>query len=418
MRLAVVSAAIVCAAASGASAQLVPGLPRLPDLPRTVDGVSRDPLGSLNGVVNDARAAAAQLARERSAQLQALVREHPELLELTREGPAVRGEILVSDASPEMLATLSAAGFAVVSQEQVEGLGFTISTLRVPLGMAVDRAVDRARRLVPELELAPNHLHLQSGSAIMAADNAALVQRGGGGRPTIGMIDGGVGEHPSLQSSIQQRGFASGGLRPSQHGTAVASLIAGQGAVRGAAPGARLLVADIYGSDPAGGSAANLVRALGWMVQNNVRVVATSLVGPNNPLVARAVQQARRRGTFVVAPVGNSGAAAPPAYPASYPEAIAVTAVDGRGRVLIEAGRSPNLTYAAPGADMIAARLNGQIGPVRGTSFAVPLVAGRLARHLGAPDPIAALDREASPRERRYGRGLICGACRTPIPRN
>jgi hypothetical protein len=95
---------------------------------------------------------------------------------------------------------------------------------------------------------------------------------------------------------------------------------------------------------------------------------------------------------------------------------IAVTAVDSRGRVLIEAGRSTNLAYAAPGADIIAARLNGQLGTVRGTSFAVPLVAGRLARHLSAPDPIAALDREASPRERRYGRGLICGACRTPAP--
>lgn len=408
---------MVCVAASGATAQLVPGVPRLPDVPGTIEGVTRDPLGSLNGIGREARAAAAQLERERAAQLQALVRANPERLELTRDGPAVRGEILVVDAGLVDIATLTGAGFALVSEEQVEGLGFTIATMRAPPGMAVDRAAARARRLVPGLELAPNHLHLQSGSAALAGRDAALAQ-GRGGAPAIGVIDGGVAEHPSLRSAIQQRGFASGGARPSQHGTAVASLIVGQGPVRGAAPGARLLVADIYGSDPAGGNAANLVRALGWMVQNNVRVVATSLVGPNNPLVARAVRQARRRGTFIVAPVGNNGAAAPPAFPASYPEVIAVTAVDGRGRVLIEAGRSANLAYAAPGADMIAARLNSQVGTVRGTSFAVPLVAGRLAQHLSAPDPIAALDREASPRERRYGRGLICGACRTPVPRN
>jgi hypothetical protein len=415
MRLAIAIAALACAAASGASAQLVPSLPRLPDLPRTVDGVTRDPLGTVNNVVRDARAAAAQLARARNVQLQELVREHPERLELTRDGPAVRGEILIVDPGSAAIATLIGAGFAMVSQEEVEGLGFTIAILRVPLGMEVDRAAARARRLVPSLELAPNHLHLQSGSAAVARTDAALAQRGGDA-PAIGVIDGGVGEHPSLRSPIQQRGFASGGARPSQHGTAVASLIAGQGPVRGAAPGARLLVADIYGSDPAGGNAANLVHALGWMVQNNVRVVASSIVGPNNALVARAVQQARLRGTFIVAPVGNNGAAAPPAFPASYPEVIAVTAVDSRGRVLIEAGRSANLDYAAPGADMIAARLDGQLGTVRGTSFAVPLVAGRLAQHLSASDPLAALDREASPRERRYGRGLVCGACRTPAP--
>lgn len=417
MRLAIAGAAAACAAASAASAQLLPAPPRLPDLPATIESVARAPLRSVERAAGDTAAAAARLARERLAQLQRMVREHPDRLELTREGPAVRGEILLVDASPVALAALAGAGFVLVSEERVEGLDLGIATLRVPAGMAVDRAVARARRLAPQAEIAANHLHLPSGSASLAGSAATLAQPGDS-RPAIGIIDGGVGAHPSLRSPVQQRGFAQGGPRPSQHGTAVASLIAGQGQVRGAAPGAGLLVADIYGADPAGGSAASVARALGWMVQSRVRVVAASLVGPNNPLVARAVQQARRRGTFVVAPVGNGGAAAPPAYPASYPDAIAVTAVDGRGRVLIEAGRSPNLAYAAPGADMIAARLGGRAEPVRGTSFAVPLVAGRLARHLRAPDPIAALDREASPRERRYGRGLVCGACRTPIARN
>ena len=148
-----------------------------------------------------------------------------------------------------------------------------------------------------------------------------------------------------------------------------------------------------------------------------VRVIAISLAGPNNAVVARAVSEAHRRGTYVVAPVGNAGPAAPASYPASYPESVAVTAVDGRGRVLIEAGRTPQLDYAAPGADMAAAQPGGGLISVRGTSFADPLVAGRLARHVEASDPLAALDREASVRERRYGRGLICASCRTP-PRN
>ncbi|MGT2516872.1 S8 family serine peptidase (plasmid) [Sphingomonas panni] len=153
---------------------------------------------------------------------------------------------------------------------------------------------------------------------------------------------------------------------------AVASLLTGGGGIKASAPGAALHVADVYGSDPAGGSASALARALAWMVQAKVPVVVMSLAGPDNALLGRFVAAARARGTVVVAAVGNNGPAAPPAYPASYPQAIAVTGVDGRGRVLVEAGRARHLDYAAPGADMLALNAAGQARSVRGTSFAAP----------------------------------------------
>jgi subtilisin family serine protease len=115
----------------------------------------------------------------------------------------------------------------------------------------------------------------------------------------------------------------------------------------------------------------------------------------------------------IVAAVGNDGPAAPPAYPASYPGVIAVTGVDGRNRALIEAGRALHLDYAAPGADMLGAKAGGGMAPLRGTSYAAPLVAARLAG-----SSLAALDREAVDLGKRgpdkiYGRGLVCGDCRT-----
>src|SRR3546814_13773841 len=61
--------------------------------------------------------------------------------------------------------------------------------------------------------------------------------------------------HPSVAGRVEQRGFAAGAPHASRHGTAVASLLIGSGAVRGAAPGGWLLAADVYGSDPAGGHA-------------------------------------------------------------------------------------------------------------------------------------------------------------------
>ena len=162
------------------------------------------------------------------------------------------------------------------------------------------------------------------------------------------------------------------------------------------------------------------------MTGEHVGVVNISLVGPANPLLARVVVAARARGVIIVAAVGNDGPAAPPAYPASYPGVIAVSAVDGRDRVLIEAGRASHLDYVAPGADMLARDASGRAIRVRGTSFAAPLVAATFARFYPAPDPakiqraITSVDATAHAPGKRgadplHGRGLICGDCRTPV---
>jgi hypothetical protein len=230
-----------------------------------------------------------------------------------------------------------------------------------------------------------------------------------GARRTIGMIDGGVASHPSLgRASIEQTGFA-GPPQPTGHGTAVASLLVGnQGPFRGAATGARLLVADVYGGNRASGSATTIVKALAWLANRRPQVINVSLVGPPNKLVQRAIQIVRSRGVEVVAAVGNDGPAAPPQYPASYPGVIAVTAVDAGGRALPEAGKPVHLDFAAPGADMAAALPGDGYTRVRGTSFAAPLAAARLL----VTGSLSLLESEARPGKGRVGRGIVCGACR------
>jgi subtilisin family serine protease len=207
-----------------------------------------------------------------------------------------------------------------------------------------------------------------------------------------------------------QAGFAIGAPRPSAHAQAIRSLLAGAGT-------ARLYVADIYGSDPAGGNALAIARALGWMIRQGVPVVSISLVGPANPLVRRAVELARAKGLVVVAAVGNDGPAAPAAYPASYPGVIAVTGVDRQNRVLFEAGKAAHLDYAAPGADLTAIGLDGRRVALRGTSFAAPLAASRIAAHRVKQDSqlstFQAVDAEAQVRGPRVGRGILCAGCRS-----
>lgn len=416
------AAAFALLAGGAAGAQL---LPPVPDVGRVLGGVARAGGDALDGV-GTLTVGARRLLSERSERLRALVDAHPDLLEMTDLGPAVRGQIIAIDPSEETLAAAREAGFTTVADERIEGLDIRSVTLEAPSGLSLRRALAQLRPIAPGGEFAANHIHSQSASAPAAPLTVALAvaAQGGGGGPAVGIVDGGVAAHPTLGGAIEQRGFVRGAPAASGHGTAVASLVAGTGSVRGAAPGTRLIVADVYGRDPAGGNAVALARALGWMAERRVPVVAVSLVGPSNALVERAVAAARERGTHIVAAVGNDGPAAPPAYPASYPGVIAVTGVDGRNRALIEAGRSLHLDYAAPGADMLAASASGGTAAVRGTSYAVPFVAGRLRQAIAAGrSPIAALNGEAvdlGPRgpDRQYGRGLVCRDCRTPVRRN
>ena len=395
-------------------AQLIPAPPSLPPLGGALGDVGRTARGTLEETgraTTDLAGELREMARARVERLETLVRRSAGRLEMTDSGPAVRGEVIAVDPDPATLEALAAAGFLRGEDLGADALGFRAVAFSVPRGWSVDRALSRLRRIAPGGTFAANVIHEPSGAVAGTGGDMQPLQRGGMAGAPVGIIDGGVAAHPALRGPVQQQGFARGAPRPSAHGTAVASLIAGQGAVRGAAPGVPLFVADVFGTAPAGGSALALARALAWLAAQRVRVVTVSLVGPANPLVQRAVAAAQARGIHLVAAVGNDGRAAPPAYPASYPGVIAVTAVDGRDRVLIEAGRALHLDYAAPGADMVAAGAGGTVR-VRGTSYAVPFVAGRLAHHLGRPNPVAALDREAR-RGRGVGRGIVCGDCRT-----
>jgi len=386
-----------------ATAQLLPQLPSVPPIGGVIDRARPliDDVTALPGRALD------QLAEARRTRIADLVRRYPDRIALDPEGnPARAREMVVDDPDDALVARAERRGYRLIERSDV--LGVSYARFATP-----DKSIGAAMRELRKLgarEVSADSLHGESGSTA-----ALAVHAGGGDGAPIGMIDGG-----GAGQAAAQRGFAEGAPRASRHGSAVASLIVGASGVRGAAPDARLYVADVYGSDPAGGNASAIAKALGWLVGERVPVVTISLVGPANPLLARVIAAAQARGTIVVAAVGNDGPAAPPSYPASYPGVVAVTGVDARGRVLIEAGRATHLDYAAPGADMLAADVAGTAVRVRGTSFAAPLAAATILAAYPAPVPggaaaaLAAVDRQARRLGPRYGRGLVCGDCRTP----
>jgi hypothetical protein len=357
-----------------------------------------------------AESGAPSLLELRRLRLQELIRSNKATVESDGNGlPVRRGVVAVIDPDAPGLQRAISAGFRIVSEENDPALGLRVVSLGVPNGVSAKDGLKRLQKVAPELQADFDHLFEPAGGSLAPIAGALAAAEGAGSGRAIGMIDGGVASHPSLAGkSIEQNGFA-GAPQPTGHGTAVASLLIGtQGPFRGAATGAQLFVADVYGGNRAAGSATSIVRALGWLSSKHPQVINISLVGPPNRLVQRAIQIVQSRGIEVVAAVGNDGPAAPPQYPASYPGVIAVTAVDARGRAIPEAGKPAHLDFAAPGADMAAALPGNGYTRVRGTSFAAPLAAARL---LAAGSP-ARLTAEAQPGKGRVGRGIVCAPCR------
>jgi hypothetical protein len=373
------------AAASVAWAQLPVQIPQVPSVGDVVTQA-----GQVGGEVQR------PLQDLRRLQVRELLRRHRRELEADPAGmPIVRSQILALGMNSAALGAAQAQGFEIVRTDALGG-ETALVTLRAPAGMSTRRALRRLREADPTGVYDFDHLHMESGATLGLM---SFGQSGAAQGPRIGLVDSGVG---STVRVAAQRGFASEEAIAGPHGTAVATLLSS------AAPGARIYAADIYGGAPTGGASSALARALAWLSTQNVAVINVSLVGPRNQIVEAVVARLVARGVVVVAAVGNDGPAAAPLFPASYDGVIGVTGVDARDRVLVEAGRGAQVDFAATGID----------GRNRGTSFASPIVAARLAASLDAPNTAGAQnainamrnqarDLGARGRDDIYGYGLI-----------
>lgn len=363
---------------------------------------------------SDGRLSRAQVARAKE-----LERLQPDQFETDSLGAlAIRGEVLAIGLTLADLKKLEIEGFRVVRDMGNEAFEDPIYVL-VKDGMTSRKAINRLRKLSPKATFAHNHVYFESGARSSAA--SPLPARPAKSRPvTVGLIDAGVASKLPIFDgiSVTQRSFAADGGGPSAHGTGVASILVGKKPLSSnAVKPASLYVGGVYGRDGRGGTAELLSRALGWMFTQKVAVINVSLVGPPNAVVERTIASMIRHGHIIVAPVGNDGASARPLYPASYTGVVAVSAVDGTGRLLPEASKGAWVDFVALGIAS-APDSNGKMTTVRGTSFAAPVVSRRLAEFLKTPNPAAAkaavvrLKSEAArPKNmsnmRKFGNGLI-----------
>lgn len=192
------------------------------------------------------------------------------------------------------------------------------------------------------------------------------------------------------------------------HGTMVAGVIAAQGdgqtTVRGLAPNAEIYAYRVFARGAEKADEAAVAQAIRQAVKDGCHLINLSLGGPIPMLeVQRAIDWARTKGVICIAAAGNGGRRSV-SYPATYPEALAVSAmarIDGFPEnsdfILMTSGDSGTnpadsvaiftnvgntLDFCAPGVGIVSTWLGGKMAAMNGTSFAAPVVTALVARAL------------------------------------
>jgi subtilisin family serine protease len=224
----------------------------------------------------------------------------------------------------------------------------------------------------------------------------------------IAVIDSGIDEsHPEIAGAIADRFDAVGGtFTPHAHGTAMAGAIVAHRMLVGAAPQARILAIRAFDDVPgagAQGTGFNILRGLDFATSHGAQIVNMSFAGPEDALLGRALEEARRRGVIEIAAAGNAGPASPPLYPAAEPGVLAVTALDIHNTPYSLANHGAYIALSAPGVDVIALAPGGMVSLTSGTSIATAEASGvaalliERARKTG-PDDMGRILRETAHR--------------------
>ncbi len=334
-------------------------------------------------------------------------------------------------AEEDVFIQLEEEGYLFDRVSELEGLGFLLAEVAAPASFDLSATRAGIYEVIggDRADVDLNHLY----TAGVQADESQLA-----GLPPrelltlpndlsdltlrIGIIDSSVDQaHVAfLQSSITTRRFVDNQTPPDVHGTAIASIIASNDpSALGLAPRAELFAAEVFDQTAEQGqfaSTVSLIKALNWLVTQEVSVVNISLAGPPNRLLETALARVRERGIVAIAAAGNGGPMAQPMYPAAYPQVVAVTATDARGRAFRLANRGEYVDIAAPGVNIRHAQAGGGYAASSGTSYAVPFVTVAVARllHLNIEPNVmldalyaGTLDIGAPGRDQVYGYGQL-----------
>ncbi|MDJ1173340.1 S8 family peptidase [Roseofilum capinflatum] len=223
---------------------------------------------------------------------------------------------------------------------------------------------------------------------------------------TVAVIDTGITQVPDLKDTKFAQGYDFVNDRieakdDAGHGTHVAGTIAqstnNDYGVAGIAYEAKLMPLKVLGAS-GGGTVADIAEAIKFAADHEADVINLSLGGAGeSALLKEAIDYAYNKGLVVVAAAGNSNQNAA-SYPARYPHAIGISALDPSGAKAPYSNYGAGVDLSAPGGSEAGKILQNTIDPqtgkavfegYQGTSMAAPHVAGvaALIKSVGVEDP-------------------------------
>lgn len=223
---------------------------------------------------------------------------------------------------------------------------------------------------------------------------------------TVAVIDTGITQVPDLKDTKFTQGYDFVNDRieakdDAGHGTHVAGTIAqstnNDYGVAGIAYEAKLMPLKVLGAS-GGGTVADIAEAIKFAADHEADVINLSLGGAGeSALLKEAIDYAYNKGVVIVAAAGNSNQNAA-SYPARYPHAIGISALDPSGAKAPYSNFGAGVDLSAPGGSEAGKILQNTIDPqtgkavfegYQGTSMAAPHVAGvaALIKSVGVEDP-------------------------------
>jgi serine protease len=232
-----------------------------------------------------------------------------------------------------------------------------------------------------------------------------------GAGATVAVIDTGITRVPDLQETEFVPGYDFVNDREDAdddygHGTHIAGTIAqstnNNYGTAGIAYAAKLMPLKVIGSMGAG-TVSDIAEAIRFAADNGADVINLSLGGFGDTHVLKeAIDYAHQKGVVIIAAAGNSNANAA-AFPARYPNVIAVSALDSTGAKAAYSNFGAGIDISAPGGSIssenplggiLQETINPETGEpqftaLQGTSMAAPHVAGvaALIKSLGVKEP-------------------------------
>lgn len=209
----------------------------------------------------------------------------------------------------------------------------------------------------------------------------------------IAILDSGISTMAVNSESLEE---GLNGIRPfsdtedtTGHGTAVASIIVGSesAGIEGICPQAVLIPLVYCEKDYLGRTVNADAETVGELIRDAVDTFQCDIINisaasaKDDSSLRSAVEYAVEQGVIVVTCAGNTNLTTPDNvyYPGAYDGVICVGAVNPQGEVSDFSQRGEYLDFVAPGEELPAATMEGELTTVAGTSFSAAYVTGVIA---------------------------------------